>query len=103
MYYYGLFLQCFDVLILITVLLGKLMHTHLSLFSTSYCHLCDLALVLIHNTLPHVQLQVVEISDNADLMQQYELKIPVLQNQQTKAVLNWPFTAEDILQLTNPK
>lgn len=79
------------------------MHTYLSLFSTSHCHLCDLAIALIHDTLPHVQLQVVEISDNDDLMRQYELKIPVLQNQQTKAELCWPFTAEDVLRLTNPK
>ena len=78
-------------------------HTQLSLFSTSHCHLCDLALTLINNTLPNVKLQVVEISDNIELMRQYELLIPVLQNQQTKDVLYWPFTAEDILQLTNTK
>ena len=72
------------------------MYKNLYLYSTSHCHLCEIALDLV---LQHVMadgLTVIEITDDEHLLALYGIKIPVLQRQDTLAELNWPFSKEDI-------
>jgi hypothetical protein len=70
----------------------------LYLYSTSHCHLCETACELLAQIFDVNNLDVVEISDDAFLLAQYGLKIPVLQRQDTQAELNWPFTTIDIIE-----
>jgi Glutaredoxin-like domain (DUF836) len=71
----------------------------LNLYSTSHCHLCDLAIALVNNTLPKAKLSIIEITDDDILLARYGILIPVLQRIDNDAEINWPFTAKDILQL----
>ena len=68
----------------------------LYLFSTAYCHLCDQAQQLLVN-LEVESFTIIEIIDDAELLSLYGLRIPVLQRNDTKAELNWPFNADDIV------
>ncbi len=69
---------------------------NLYLFSTAYCHLCDQAQQLLVN-LGVESFTIIEIIDDAELLSLYGLRIPVLQGNVTKAELNWPFNADDIV------
>jgi Glutaredoxin-like domain (DUF836) len=71
----------------------------LNLYSTSHCHLCDLAIALVNSTLPKAKLNIIEIADDDVLLARYGILIPVLQRIDNGAEINWPFTAKDILQL----
>ena len=73
------------------------MATQLVLYSTSHCHLCDLAHALIVNVAKINTLEIIEIADSDQLLAQYGLRIPVLLRADTKAELNWPFTEKDII------
>jgi hypothetical protein len=68
----------------------------LRLYSTSHCHLCDLAHALLLNFSDKVTLEIVDIADDETLLDKYSLRIPVLQRQDTEAELNWPFTTTQI-------
>ncbi len=68
----------------------------LYLFSTAYCHLCDQAQQLLVN-LGVESFTVIEIIDDTELLSLYGSRIPVLQRNDTKAELNWPFNADDIV------
>ncbi|EPJ43145.1 MAG: hypothetical protein OFPI_44190 [Osedax symbiont Rs2] len=66
-----------------------------TLYSTEYCHLCELAESILLSQLDS-QLHSVEVADIAEddlLLARYGVRIPVLMNQQTKAELSWPFDA----------
>ncbi len=71
------------------------MTKQLYLYSTSHCHLCELAYAFVVQ-LPDIALEVIEIADNEALLAQYGLRIPVLQMQNTKAELDWPFSEVDL-------
>jgi hypothetical protein len=72
------------------------MTKQLILFSTSHCHLCDLAVEMVmHVNEPH-NLQIIDIADDAYLLELYGLRIPVLRRLDTKAELNWPFSIESL-------
>jgi Glutaredoxin-like domain (DUF836) len=73
------------------------MITNLYLYSTSHCHLCEVAHALILQALKIPKLKTVEISDDEQLLALYGLKIPVLQRQDTLAELNWPFSESDLV------
>jgi Glutaredoxin-like domain (DUF836) len=68
----------------------------LNLYSTSYCHLCELAHSLLMNFSDDIVLKVIDIAEDEALLDAYSLRIPVLQRQDTQAELNWPFSAVDI-------
>jgi Glutaredoxin-like domain (DUF836) len=68
----------------------------LILYSTSHCHLCDLAEALLAEFAQLIELKIVEIADDDDLLARYGTRIPVLQRPDTSSELNWPFTAADI-------
>lgn len=68
------------------------------LYSTSGCHLCELALqsVLPLLTLRGETLTEVEIADDDALLQRYGTTIPVLRRLADGAELGWPFDAEQL-------
>jgi hypothetical protein len=77
------------------------MPKQLILYSTSYCHLCDFAQSLLINYVKAFTLKIIDIADNELLLNQYGMRIPVLQRDDTKAELNWPFDANDIQKFLN--
>ncbi len=68
--------------------------SRLVLFSTSSCHLCELAAALL---VPWIErgwcVQEIDIAEDDGLFQRYSLTIPVLQRSDSGAELNWPFDA----------
>jgi hypothetical protein len=67
----------------------------LYLYSTSHCHLCELAeTLLIESSIKAVK--IIEITENEQLLLQYGLRIPVLKRLDTDAELDWPFNQSDI-------
>lgn len=68
----------------------------LTLYSTSHCHLCELAHALLLAMTDKLTLKIVDIAEDEALLAQYGLRIPVLHRQDTKAELNWPFALCDI-------
>ena len=69
----------------------------LYLYSTSHCHLCELAFDML-TELNLDSVESLEITDNAQLLEEYGLRIPVIKRVDTAAELNWPFTLNDIKQ-----
>ncbi len=71
---------------------------NLILYSTSHCHLCEQAeALLLKLALEHDFIcQSVEITDNANLYELYEIKIPVLKRVDTDVEICWPFNEDDI-------
>lgn len=67
----------------------------IQLYTTSACHLCELAEALLLET--NLIAQAIEIADDNALVAHYGIRIPVLKRLDTQAELNWPFTSQDIL------
>jgi hypothetical protein len=72
------------------------MKKQLNLYSTSHCHLCELAYSIVMQAPDNIDIKLIDIADDKMLLAQYEIRIPVLQRQDTKAELNWPFNDIDI-------
>jgi hypothetical protein len=74
--------------------------THFYLFTTSGCHLCEQAEVLLKMAMDDTQqLHLEEISASEDLMQKYGIRIPVLGAYTSGGEwqeLGWPFSAAEI-------
>lgn len=72
---------------------------HARLYTTEGCHLCELALSLIAQVNLSAALTVdeIEIGDDESLSERYGIRIPVLAFD-NGIELNWPFTAEQILE-----
>lgn len=72
----------------------------LVLYSTSACHLCELAEALL---LPLVEqgllVAVDDIAESDALFARYGERIPVVARPATGAELDWPFSAEDLARL----
>ncbi|WP_019530194.1 glutaredoxin family protein [Dasania marina] len=71
----------------------------LQLYGTLGCHLCEQAKALLIDSLPasSYTLEEPDISESAELMSLYVLRIPVLYRDDLQLELDWPFDA-DILQ-----
>ncbi len=71
---------------------------NLVLYSTSHCHLCEQAeaLLLMLSFEHKLKWTTIEISDNANLYELYEIKIPVLKKVGTDDEICWPFNEGDI-------
>jgi len=71
---------------------------NLILYSTSHCHLCEQAETLLFEVaLEHeLQWESIEITDNANLYELYEIKIPVLKRVDSDVEICWPFNEDDI-------
>ena len=78
------------------------MGVELILYSTSACHLCEQALVLLQPLLNEdCRLQEVDISESEALFQRYGLLIPVLHLPTSGAELRWPFSLADAQRLVS--
>ena len=72
---------------------------HLTLFSTSGCHLCALAENIIADVSAQsggIKLEIVDIADSDTLFEAYGLMIPVLRHASGDE-LHWPFTQQSLL------
>lgn len=67
----------------------------LLLYTTSGCHLCEQAENLIQQQVG-VFIKLVEIVDDAELLERYGVRIPVLHRLETGEELDWPFDAEAV-------
>ena len=70
----------------------------LTLYSTANCHLCELAYALSMSLTEGFKLVVVDIADDEALLAQYGLCIPVLNRNDLKTELSWPFNQADIVE-----
>lgn len=68
-------------------------------YTTSQCHLCELAEALLVNTpMPEpIPVDVVDIAQSEELVERYGTRIPVLRRSDTGAELDWPFTRDELL------
>jgi len=64
----------------------------LLLYTTSGCHLCEQAERLIQQQT--IAFRAVEIADDAQLLEEYGVRIPVLRRRETGQELSWPFDAD---------
>ena len=64
--------------------------TTLLLYTTDGCHLCERAETLIRGR-TNASLELVEIADDAELLERYGIRIPVLRRSDTGQELDWPF------------
>jgi hypothetical protein len=68
------------------------------LFGTLGCHLCEIAEAEIMPLVEHgLMVELVDITDPADLTEAYGLRIPVLRRVDTGAELDWPFDPEQVV------
>ncbi len=74
----------------------------LYLYSTSHCHLCELAHALVAESTENIALKVIDVADDDALLAIYGVRIPVLQRPDNKSELNWPFNVADILEFLTP-
>ena len=72
------------------------MTKQLYLYSTSHCHLCELAYALILQAADASNVSLIDIADDEVLLEKYGLRIPVLKRIDSNAELNWPFNLVDI-------
>lgn len=73
------------------------MSISLTLFGTTACHLCEECLLLTRPLEGNgVQVQQVDIVDHPELLERYQLRVPVLRRDDSGAELDWPF---DLAQL----
>ena len=70
--------------------------SQLILYYTEYCHLCDEAERLMHTAGLSDSFEKIEIDDDPELLERYEIYIPVLKRVDNQQELFWPF---DQLQL----
>ena len=68
-------------------------------YTTSQCHLCELAeALLVSTTMPEpISVDVVDIAQSVELVEHYGTRIPVLRRNDTGAELDWPFTRDQLL------
>ena len=68
-------------------------------YTTSQCHLCELAEALLVSTpMPEpIPVDVVDIAQSEKLVERYGTRIPVLRRNDTGAELDWPFTRDELL------
>lgn len=73
----------------------------LNLYSTEACHLCEVAKELIWSVISGTdfQLNEIDIAENEQLLAEYSLIIPVLENTENNKKIVWPFGSEDVSQL----
>ncbi len=72
--------------------------TLLTLYGTSACHLCEAALAeLAPLQAGGVHVREQDITEADELMQRYQLRIPVLRREDTGAELDYPFDLNRLL------
>ncbi len=73
---------------------------YLDLMTTEGCHLCDEAVAVLQQVLVAGQAEVdlVDIVYDAELMERYAVRIPVLVARDSGQELGWPFDAPQLRQ-----
>jgi len=70
----------------------------LKLYSTSHCHLCEQAQLVIESMQLEKQLTIIDIAVDDHLLSRYGTHIPVLVREDSTVELNWPFGEKEITQ-----
>lgn len=73
-----------------------------TLYSTSACHLCELAQEMLEaqcKASPGVVFEKVDISTSDALFERYGVRIPVVRDPEGRE-LGWPFTAAELAEFT---
>ncbi len=75
----------------------------LCVYSTSACHLCDLALQVIDAVLSqdYFEKVIIDIANSDALIEQYGVRIPVLKIQRTGDELGWPFDEQELMEFVS--
>ena len=81
----------------------------LQIFSTPVCHLCSLAKAIVtayvnsdsNTNAEGIELEVIDIINNADLLKRYGESIPVVKEVMSEAELYWPFDDEQFARWVN--
>jgi hypothetical protein len=73
--------------------------SQLILYYTEHCHLCDEAEALIHAAGLAEECKKAEIENDPELLERYEIHIPVLKRIDNHQELFWPFDLLDIAEL----
>ena len=68
-------------------------------YTTSQCHLCELAeSLLVITPMPEpVPVDAVDIAQSEKLVERYGTRIPVLRRNDTGEELDWPFTSDQLM------
>ena len=68
-------------------------------YTTSQCHLCELAeALLVRTPLPEpIPVDAIDIAQSDTLVKRYGSRIPVLYRRDTGAELDWPFTSDELI------
>lgn len=76
----------------------------LQFFTTSDCHLCELAeALLMHTPLPEpIPVDAIDIAQSEALVATYGTRIPVLRRDDTGQELDWPFDQAQLLAFLQP-
>lgn len=76
---------------------------HLNLYSTTHCHLCELAQTQLEQLAVRYAFdwETIEIVEDEHLLARYAILIPVISELNTGSELSWPFNAEDIIRKFN--
>ncbi len=67
----------------------------LMLLSTSGCHLCEQAEIIINACVPD-GIETVDIAEQEQWQEQYAVRIPVLYDSESGRELGWPFNLADV-------
>ena len=70
----------------------------LNLYSTTNCHLCEQAESSLLRIQPNhdFNYKIIEITEDVECYEKYQLKIPVLKRMDTGEEIIWPFDEKDI-------
>lgn len=68
----------------------------LRLYSRPACHLCDYAVLMLHESGAGLELETVNIEEELGLLARYDTAVPVFQRLDTGAELYWPFDDDDL-------
>ena len=65
-------------------------------YTTSGCHLCEQALVLLNQVqqVKDIQIETVDIADSDHLIERYGIRIPVIRLEDAECELGWPFSID---------
>ena len=70
--------------------------SQLILYYTEYCHLCDEAETLMLAAGLSERYEKIDIDTNPELLERYEIYIPVLKRIDTQQELFWPFEQQEL-------
>lgn len=70
----------------------------LLLLGTEGCHLCEVAFKVLANIGLAEHIVLIDIAEDENMVEQFGVHIPVLQDSLTKECLNWPFDEQQVIE-----